>query len=390
MTITITVLSTADFNAAVWTNKQYLATGLSNEFDVTYIESMGLRRPELSLVDIKRSAKRLAYLRKPAEETVGRGRCSQCTGESGLGEVEAVRVVSPLVIPLHGQSFVRAINRLLVRRQLLPKLMQGQGSVLWTFSPMTYGLEQYHDRTVYHSVDLLHELPGVPKNALLSAERQLIRQADRVLASSEGVADHLRSIGSSDVEVWENVADVDRFTPPSNAEHGKAAIFAGNLTPTKVDFSLLNAVADSGITLYLAGPINVDGVDANQQVDALSARGNVHYLGNLTLDELSHFFSKCRVGLIPYVDNGYTSGVFPLKVYEYLAAGLSVVSTDIKSVVLARPEGVQVSPPMEYPQTVLQEIESFDFDAASKRAEIAKSHGWPERIERASNLIRGW
>ena len=48
--------------------------------------------------------------------------------------------------------------------------------------------------------------------------------------------------------------------------------------------------------------------------------------------ELAHLYRQCTVGLIPYVVNDYTQGVSPLKTYEYLAAGLCVVSTGVPSV----------------------------------------------------------
>jgi glycosyltransferase involved in cell wall biosynthesis len=47
--------------------------------------------------------------------------------------------------------------------------------------------------------------------------------------------------------------------------------------------------------------------------------------------EMARLLGRASVGLVPYLLNDYTSGVFPMKVYEYLAAGLPVVTTALPS-----------------------------------------------------------
>ena len=131
------ILSTADFAAAAWTNKQHLARELARRLPVTYIESFGLRKPTLGATDLRRMAGRLRSSR---------------TVTTSSPNTWGVDVVHPIVIPLHGVAPVRALNKHLVKR--LP--VEGDDAVLWTFSPVTYGLEDRFARTVYHSVDLLH------------------------------------------------------------------------------------------------------------------------------------------------------------------------------------------------------------------------------------------
>ena len=93
----VTVLSTADWASDVWTNKQYLTQGLVDAgYGVTYIESLGLRRPRLSSHDLSRLMSRLS--RTPPE------RPEAFEGASPT-------VVRPRVIPLHSLGVARRLSR---------------------------------------------------------------------------------------------------------------------------------------------------------------------------------------------------------------------------------------------------------------------------------------
>lgn len=373
MTPNVVVLSTADFHSAVWTNKQFVAVGLAEETRVQYIESMGLRTPTLSRADIARMVSRVNPVHRRAP-----GQCAM--------HPASLKVVSPPVIPFHGWSAVRKINEKLARRVLVPKLEISSGDVLWTFSPITYGLERHFSTVIYHSVDLLHTLPGVPSDALLRAERSLVSRADAVIASSSGVADHLKNL-RSDVLLWENVADVALFGSNATENRIPRVLFAGNITPTKVDFGLLQQIAERGMKLTLAGPVSIDGVEGEGELTDLLSSPNIEYVGNLPIEKLARLCGESMVGVIPYLVNDYTRGVFPLKVYEYMAAGMDVVSTPIPSLCATSPQGVRISPPETFVNIVEEALTKWSEDGAAARRSIAESHSWPNRIRQAWDLI---
>lgn len=369
----VTVLSTADFHSSVWTNKQYIAVGLAEHTNVSYIESMGLRAPTASKADVARLASR-----------VGRG----LRRSDGEISVSNVRIISPKVIPYHGVGVVRSINRRLVGATLARQLDPAPGSVLWTFSPLTYGLEDLHSTVVYHSVDLLHTLPGVPREALLAAEEQLLARADHVIASSVGVANHLTGLGSRPA-IWENVADVEKFSSAASCDRDEHVVFAGNLTPTKVNFQLVEDIVQRGIKVRLAGPVSIDGVSDESRLQKLLSHPNVEYLGKLSLDRLAAVCGRAKVGIIPYHMNEYTSGVFPLKVYEYMAAGMAVVCTPIESVVAADPEGVVIAESENFATEVADVLRNWTVEKSAMSSRFAHGHSWSRRIEQARALLAG-
>ncbi|MCF6460034.1 glycosyltransferase [Clostridium sp. Cult3] len=66
----------------------------------------------------------------------------------------------------------------------------------------------------------------------------------------------------------------------------------------------------------------------NDQFDGL-VPSNVHFVGLKPQYELPAYLFHFQLGLIPFKVNDLTFGVNPLKVYEYLAMGLPVVSTNM-------------------------------------------------------------
>lgn len=367
----LVVLSTADFNAAIWTNKQHIAIRLSETAPVWYIESLGLRQPTLSLADIKRAAKRLLF-RAPAKNN---------TAVNVIDE-RNLKVLSPLVIPWHRYAIVRKLNKFLLWYSVGRKLPANY--VLWSFSPITYGLEDRAEKTFYHSVDLLHAIPGVPTDALVAEERKLIAKADSVVVSSAGVRRHVENLGASPL-LWENVADIEMFQASLGEVRERRAIFVGNLTPSKVDFSILTRLADEGVKIALAGPVNIDGTRASAVVEVLLKNPNIEYLGILSQNDMARELQKSWIGIIPYNINSYTEGVFPMKVYEYLASGLRVVSTPIPSLKEKSVHGLLLRNPDEFVDAVTMACNE-DYSGPGGDYE---ANSWSRRVDQIIGLING-
>lgn len=372
----VVVLSIADWGAPLWTNKQYLAREFAAEYDVLYVESFGLRRPELSTRDARRL---LARLRPPNHR-------------SGHVRVQPprLRVVSPRTIPFHSGP-AAAANSLYMRWFWSKHLAEGSTPrVLWTFSPLTYGAEQYADAVVYHCVDLFEEQPGIDRGLVQGEERRLAEMGAIAIGSSPHVFEHLRSVGFEDVLLWPNVADVDPFIAASQPEarRERLVVFGGNLSPYKLDIALLELLVHqlpSDATLVMAGPWAEGGGGSIRRIRELSRLG-VEFPGVLSIDELAHLFGRASVGIIPYLLNTYTEGVHPLKTAEYLAAGLPVVSTPLPS--LDDDHGfVELGSGMHFVDTVLKHLDPPSDTAIERRQERSRSMSWGRRGATARTMV---
>lgn len=368
----VTILSTADFDNPIWTNKQYIACGLAEQSPVTFINSLGLRQPTLNRTDLYRILRRLT-------------KKGSMSAHAARKIPDALRIVSPRVLPWHGNRIAQIVNRLLLKR-IISRIPKEERDVLWSFSPVTYGIEKYFRVVVYHSVDLLHTFPGIPSEVVLASERRIIGNAHQVICSSGGLKMHLEEQGASDVLQWDNVADTALYEEYCTQNRANRAIFAGNLTPTKVDFELLLDIADRGTEVALAGPIAYDGTKIHTKLQTLLHHPNVAYLGLLSPRELAKEVGKSKVGLIPYALNGHTSGIFPMKVYEYLAAGAEVVSTMLPSVVASGTDLVYAERD-GFSQAVEKAIADYTEDAALDRTSMARPFSWQGRIRDAQQLL---
>ncbi len=65
----------------------------------------------------------------------------------------------------------------------------------------------------------------------------------------------------------------------------------------------------------------------------LPRAANIHYLGMKQYAELPAYLAGWDIGMLPFALNESTRFISPTKTPEYLAAGLSVISTPIRDVV---------------------------------------------------------
>jgi teichuronic acid biosynthesis glycosyltransferase TuaH len=377
MSPTVTVLSNADWHTPLWTNKQHLARQLAAAFPVTYVESLGVRRPELSVADVVRVARRVRRFVAPDRAP----RPDAAT--------DAVTVVSPAVIPIHTGP-TQTLNRALLQRQ---RPWRTPSDVLWTFTPVTYGLEQRSAASVYHCTDLLAEFPRIDRDAVDDGERRLALAGALAIASSAPVAEHLHRQGFAKVLRWDNVGDTETFERHVRHDlpcHRRpSVIFAGNLTDHKIDgpllVSLAAALRDRAIPLLLAGPI-ADGGGTFAIADELRMLG-ADFLGCLTPDALAAACATATVGIIPYAHNRYTAGVNPLKTFEYLASGLACVSTRLPALTAHSPDVTLVDDHQRFVETVLDAVAVPDPATVARRQAIARDHSWTGRGQQARDLV---
>jgi glycosyltransferase involved in cell wall biosynthesis len=112
---------------------------------------------------------------------------------------------------------------------------------------------------------------------------------------------------------------IDRLARPR-------AIYTGTIDD-RLEANLVEATARRvGSLIMLGHPGNADVIDWLRSIE------NVHVFDAVGQRELAATVQACDVGLIPHRDQAGIRAMSPLKLYEYLASGLPVVSVDLPPV----------------------------------------------------------
>ncbi len=114
-------------------------------------------------------------------------------------------------------------------------------------------------------------------------------------------------------------------------------------------------------------------------ISALEQLPNVHFLGRKPYADLPAYCKGFDVAVMPFRINELTLNANPLKVREYLAAGLQVVSTQIPEV-----EVLGLCRMASSPEAFVREIEAAlaeDPGPSAERSEAIRSESWESRAE---------
>jgi glycosyltransferase involved in cell wall biosynthesis len=105
---------------------------------------------------------------------------------------------------------------------------------------------------------------------------------------------------------------------------GPFAVYVGTIQE-RLDLALIRAVADllaGQVPLVLVGPVD-------ESVRAGLAHPGIHVTGPVPADEVPAVLARSSAGLLPHRDDALTRSMDPMKLAEYLAVGLRVVSTPV-------------------------------------------------------------
>lgn len=362
------------------TSNNHVMTELAKSNRVLWLNSIATRAPALtSGRDLRKIVRKLASFGKGPQRVR-----------------ENLWVYTPVVLPLPHSSVATVVNRQILRATIgmVRRALGMREFQLWTFLPnaVDYVGALGESLVVYYCVDewsKFNYLDG-PKTA--RAERRLCGAADVVFASAQSLVDdrlplnpetHLARHGV-DHALFARALDDATAVPPDLAALPKPAIgFCGTLQDW-VDLDLIVCLArrHPEWSIVLIGTPFVD-------VSRLRDFPNVHLLGRRPHAELPAYCKGFDVGIIPYVLNERILHVNPLKLREYLCAGLPVVSVALPEVRGYEQHCTVALDYGEFERGIEQALRTNTPELRKRRCDAMRAESWQRRVaDVAAHVMR--
>lgn len=234
------------------------------------------------------------------------------------------------------------------RRGVEGLLSEGRWDLFWFRSPWEgWALQRaasplpfVYEAHGFPSIELPHHYPGLAEQPeflgrLGWEESTLLRQAQALLTPSQTGARFLRSRGADPrrVHVVPNSVRDEAFLD-RNEGPGLRCVYTGTLAP----WQGLETLLESLLHLKNKVPLEVHLVGTRKGrwtrrlrglAQQLRVRSAVQFLGPFAPEELREHLKTCHIGLVPLpADQRNTvQGCCPIKLVEFMAAGLPVLST---------------------------------------------------------------
>jgi glycosyltransferase involved in cell wall biosynthesis len=360
-------------------SKKHVMLRFAKHNRVLWINSIGNRKPTTSVYDLKRIAKKLREFAKGHRQVH-----------------ERIYVFSPFAVPFFGSSVARWLNQKALKWSLrrVCRQLGFERPIMWTFYPASGNVVGSfgEQKIVYHCVDEYSEFTGTDKEAILQLERELMAKCDYVIVSSERLYETKKPYNKNtflvrhgvDVAHFRKACDPQTVIPDEMKRlQGPVVGFFG-LIADWVDLDLIQFLARSrpGCSFVLIGKITTD-------VKMLAGLSNVHLLGQKPYEELPGYVKGFDLAILPFVMNELTVASNPLKLREYLAAGLPVVSSAI-------PEAAKLKHLIRIGRNKLEFLNHVDAVLQSgqtgpqvRLSSQMDSESWDHKVEELSQVVAG-
>jgi glycosyltransferase involved in cell wall biosynthesis len=270
--------------------------------------------------------------------------------------------------------------------------------IVWISSPTQHDARLDLDARlrVYHVVDdylAYYALPEAHRSSFARRERELIEWADLVIAVSPELID-TKGRGNPKFHLLPNGFDAEAYRPDCPID--LPAALAGmprpilgyvGLISVRLDLAMLDAVAARRPewTLVLMGSIFEQGCE--DALGRLQARPNVRFLPPVPGHQVAGYVRSFDLGLVPYRVTQETFHASPLKVYEYLAAGLPVVAADVPGARQFADMVAIASSFDAWEDAIARELAGDCPGARAERRMRVAPHSWNGRVETLSDYL---
>lgn len=213
--------------------------------------------------------------------------------------------------------------------------------------------------------------------------------SDVVLCTSDRLFETARSINPHSYLV-PNGCDFNFFSQAAAKTLPVPADIAGipgpiigyiGVVATWVDLQLIDrlAVEFPDCHVVVVGPL--------YNVSDVPRRSNLHWLGFKAYEELAAYTQQFSVGIIPFIQSNMTESVNPIKMWEYIASGLPVVSTAIPEAGKYQDLVFYSNNHDEFVYNVYRALYCDTAELRAQRLVLAEENSWRHRAQLILSII---
>ncbi|MHB8669969.1 MAG: glycosyltransferase [Acidimicrobiales bacterium] len=323
----------------------------------------------------------LSLLRQPQ-------RIRDLTGRALERPHPRLRIWRPRVLPGQNSAFGQRMNARLLDRGI-SRHVGSPDLVLVSALEARGVMRRLGGTRVYICIDSFEDLPGLDSTVIRAREQDLMAAVDVVAACSLPLQAQLAERGIRAIYLPHGCDP--RFLVPEEGLPVPSELaglprpivgYVGGLN-FRIEPGLLEAArrASEGGTLVLIGGSSGAAPAPGPRVRELLARPGVVATGHRDGASLPAYLAALDVGLVPYANVPFNRKSYPLKVPQYLAAGLPVVSTpngatdDLPGHVLVATD------PASFEVSVRSAIDSDSAERRASRRRVAAARPWSVVIE---------
>lgn len=359
------------------TSKHQVMKILSRYNKILWINSIAMRNPSVSKSDLGRIWLKVKGCFK------------------GIVKVnENLYHFTPLVLPFPSLKLARVVNKWLLKIFICfyQKKLKMKDVQLWTFLPNMVDLvgSLGEKKIIYYCVDEWSKFSFINSKSMRAMEISLLKKADVVLTSAEYLY-HDKLKFNPNTHLVTHGVDYEYFSKVLYSEIPIADDIGKIKRPIIGFFGLIHEWIDIDLIVKIAAThpdwsIVLIG-KACVSLERFTGYDNIHLFGQKSYDRLVNYCKVFDLGLIPFLVNQMTLNVNPIKLREYLAAGIPVVSTPLPEV--KRYDGL-----VEIGHThdeIIDKIEglliSDKYEDRVLRSRRMMSETWDKKVEEISEII---
>lgn len=235
------------------------------------------------------------------------------------------------IFPLGRLPILDAVSNILLLRQIGSEIYRRNISSLDfilvdqpSFADVAIKLAHKHSsKLIYRPTDVYLDLIG---KRIFPHEMKILEHADGIAATSNVVLEQILEkypVTPSKRVVIENGYDATRFRRLTNAHRNtspKRLVYVGSLD-SRFDFDAIRELSssDASLTIDLYGPLT-------REATAIQWTPNIALKGAIDHASVPSVLSNYDAALLPMKNSRANEGRSPMKLYEYLACGLPVLT----------------------------------------------------------------